>query len=170
MAPITLDRQRRLTHRLCPAGALEALRWGLVIAQDSSNRYAESTLANDLSALEPEHGDPLTALDHMTLVIRYCYDSGNVVAIRSSLATLAVFLNRLGRLEPAATITGFAFSPLSASTVPQLSTAIAHLREVLGDPAYESLAHKGETMTTVAMVTYAYDQIDQARTELEHPG
>jgi len=24
-------------------------------------------------------------------------------------------------------------------------------------------------MTTAAMVTYAYDQIDQARTELEHP-
>jgi serine/threonine-protein kinase len=28
----------------------------------------------------------------------------------------------------------------------------------------------GETMTTAAMATYAYDQIDQARTELEHPG
>jgi hypothetical protein len=25
-------------------------------------------------------------------------------------------------------------------------------------------------MTTAAMVTYAYDQIDQARTELEHRG
>ena len=47
------------------------------------------------------------------------------------------------------------------------STAIAHLREVLGDPAYESLARAGETTTTAAMATYAYDQIDQARTELE---
>jgi hypothetical protein len=37
------------------------------------------------------------------------------------------------------------------------------------DQTYESLAHKGETMTTAAMVTYAYNQIDQARTELEHP-
>jgi hypothetical protein len=34
-----------------------------------------------------------------------------------------------------------------------------------GDQTYESLAHKGETMTTAAIVTYAYDQIDQARTE-----
>jgi hypothetical protein len=42
-------------------------------------------------------------------------------------------------------------------------------REVLGEATYESLAHKGETMTTTAMATYAYDQIDQARTELEHP-
>ena len=28
---------------------------------------------------------------------------------------------------------------------------------------YESLARQGETMTTAEMVTYAYDQIDQAR-------
>ncbi|MGO9355493.1 MAG: hypothetical protein ACLP3C_33440 [Mycobacterium sp.] len=32
---------------------------------------------------------------------------------------------------------------------------------------YESLARKGETMITAAMATYAYDQIDQARAELE---
>jgi NAD(P)-dependent dehydrogenase (short-subunit alcohol dehydrogenase family) len=37
---------------------------------------------------------------------------------------------------------------------------------VLGDQTYESLARRGETMTTAAMATYAYDQIDQARTEL----
>ena len=28
---------------------------------------------------------------------------------------------------------------------------------------------QGETMTTAAMVAYAHDQIDHARTELEHP-
>jgi hypothetical protein len=37
---------------------------------------------------------------------------------------------------------------------------------VLGDQTYESLTREGETMTTAEMVTYAYDQIDQARTEL----
>ena len=49
-----------------------------------------------------------------------------------------------------------------------MTTAIAHLRDVLGDQTYESLARKGETMTTSEVATYAYDQIDQARTELEH--
>ena len=48
----------------------------------------------------------------------------------------------------------------------KLSAAVAHLRDVLGDQTYESLARKGKTMTTAAMVTYAYDQIDQARAEL----
>ena len=61
-------------------------------------------------------------------------------------------------------------SPEHATTAfPEFNTAIAHLREVLGGPAYESLARKGETMTTAAVATYAYDQIDQARTKLEHP-
>ena len=49
---------------------------------------------------------------------------------------------------------------------PKIDTAITHLRDVLGDQTYESLAREGETMTTAAMATYAYDQIDQARAEL----
>jgi hypothetical protein len=32
---------------------------------------------------------------------------------------------------------------------------------------YETLAHKGEAMTIAEMMAYAYDQSDQARTELE---
>jgi len=71
-----------------------------------------------------------------------------------------------GRHESAATIAGFALSPLTTLAVPELNTAIAHLRNVLGEATYESLARKGETMTTAAMATYAYGQIDQARAEL----
>ena len=79
---------------------------------------------------------------------------------------LPPLLDRLGRYDSAATIAGFAFSPLTATSFPELESAIAHLREVLGDQTYESLARKGEAMTTAAMATYAYDQIDQARAEL----
>ena len=125
----------------------------------------ESNRATVLSGLEAEHGGPLSALDHITLAIRNFYDSGNVAYIRGPLATLVVFLDRLGRLEPAATITGFALNPPTAA-IPKFSAAIAHLREVLGDQTYESLARKGKTMTAAEMVTYAYDQIDQARAEL----
>jgi predicted ATPase len=152
-----------------PAGALDGLRRGLVIAQDSGNRFIETLLVGQLSRLEAKHGDPLAALDHVTLAIRNYHDAGNAL-IRAPLAILAAFFDRLGRYEPAATIAGFAVSPMTAALEPELSTAIGHLREVLGDHAYESLAHKGETMSTAAMATYAYDQIDQARTTLEHPG
>ncbi len=100
------------------------------------------------------------------MAIRNYHDSGNTTTMRSPLAILAAFFDRLGRYEPAATIAGFAFSPLTAAAFPEINTAIAHLRDVLGDQTYESLARKGETMTTAAMATYAYDQIDQARAEL----
>ena len=41
-----------------------------------------------------------------------------------------------------------------------------HLRDVLGEATYESLARKGKAMTTAEMVTYAFAQIEQARAEL----
>jgi hypothetical protein len=86
--------------------------------------------------------------------------------MRTPLAVLAVLFDRLARDEPAATIAGFALSPIGAAGVPAITTAITHLRDVLDEATYESLARKGETMTTAAMATYAFDQIDQARTEL----
>ncbi|MGC2652006.1 MAG: adenylate/guanylate cyclase domain-containing protein [Mycobacterium sp.] len=155
-----------------PAGALKALRRGLVIARDSGNRYNESQLALAATRplLEAESGDPLAALDYVTVAIRNFHDAGNTTVIRSPLAVLAALFDRLGRYEPAATIAGFAVSPLTSAALPEITTAITHLRDVLSDQTYESLARKGETMTTAAMVTYAYDQIDQARTTLEHPG
>jgi predicted ATPase len=152
-----------------PVRALDALRRGLVIAQDSGNRTAASILAPLLARFEAEHGDPLAAFDHLNLAIRGYHNAGNTTSIRIPLAVLAVLFDRLGRYEPAASIAGFALSPLSAAAFPEITTAITHLRDVLGEATYESLAHKGETMTTAAMVTYAYDQIDQARTTLERP-
>jgi predicted ATPase len=152
-----------------PVGALNALGRGLVIAQDCGNRAIASSLANALALLEAQHGDTVSAFDHLTLTIRNYHNAGDTTTIRVSLAVLALLFDRLGRYEPAATVAEFALSPMAAAALPEITTAIAHLREILGDPAYESLARKGETMTTAAMVTYAYGQIDQARTELEHP-
>jgi predicted ATPase/class 3 adenylate cyclase len=149
-----------------PVGALNALGRGLVIAQDSGIRSVASTLAAFLAQLEAEHGDTVSAFDHLTLATRNYHNSGNTALMHGPLAVVAVLFDRLGRHEPAATIAGFALSPFSASTVPEITTAITHLRDVLGEATYESLARKGETMTTAAMATYAYDQIDQARIKL----
>ena len=150
-----------------PVGALNALGRGLVIAQDSGNRTYVSILAGFLARLEAEHGGTVSAFDHLTLAIRNYHNAGDPTTIRGPLAVLVVLFDRLGCYEPAATIAGFAPSPMAAAAVPEITTAITHLRDVLGEATYESLARKGETMTTTAMVTYAYDQIDQARAELE---
>ncbi len=150
-----------------PVGALNALGRGVVIAQDCGNRTLASVLAPFLAQLEVEHGDPVAAFDHLTLAIRSFHNAGDTTTIRAPLAILAALFERLGRYEPAATIVGFALSPIAAAAVPEITTVITHLRDVLGEATYESLARKGETMTTAAIATYAYDQIDQARTELK---
>jgi hypothetical protein len=149
-----------------PERGLRSVRQGLAIAHASGGRGTETSLALSLSRLEAKYGDPAAALDYFALAIRNYHDSGNTTTIRVPLADLAAFFDRVGRYEPAVTIAGFAFNSLTASWVPAIRTAITHLRTVLGDETYEALARKGQMMTTGEMVAYAYDQIDQARTEL----
>jgi predicted ATPase len=149
-----------------PHRAREAMRRGLVIAQDSGTSVIGTHLAGALALLEAKSGDPLAALEYYGVAIRNYHDSGSTATIRPALCGLTACLDRIGRYEPAATIAGFAFDPLSAQWAPESSTSIGHLREVLGDETYESLARQGKTMGTAQIVTYAYDQIDQARAEL----
>ncbi len=150
-----------------PDQAVEVMRQGLIIAHDSGNRFNESHIAANLAQLEVERGDPMAALDHIGLAIRRMYDSGNRVTVRSPFANLAILLDRLGIYEPAATIAGFAFSPLTVASFPKITEAISHLREVLDHDTFESLTRQGRTMTTTGVVAYAYDQIDQTRVLLE---
>ena len=101
-----------------PAAALDAQRRGLVIAQESGNRNTETRIAGSLARLEAEYGDPLAALDYVALAVRNFHDAGNTTMIRFPLTVLAAFFDRLGRVEPAATIAGFAFSVLTATANP----------------------------------------------------
>jgi hypothetical protein len=149
-----------------PVGAYDVLRRGMRIAQESDNRRDVSIVAVSLSRLAASHGDPADAFDYLHLAIRNQLDSGSVSIISSPLAILAAFLDRLEQHEPAATITGFAATPFARTSFPEINTAITHLREVLGDEAYGSLARAGENMTTAAMAAYALDQIDQTRAAL----
>jgi predicted ATPase/class 3 adenylate cyclase len=151
-----------------PDRALEAWRRSVLIAQDSGNRLWVTQFQSWVAGLEAEHGDCVAALDSLAVAIRNNHESGSIGMLHAALANLAVVLDRLGRYEPAATIAGFAtVNPMAATTLPQLGTAITHVRQVLGDQPYKPLARNGETMTIAEIVTYAYDQIDQARAELK---
>ncbi|WP_319455554.1 MULTISPECIES: AAA family ATPase [unclassified Mycobacterium] len=149
-----------------PVGARNALREGLLIAQHSGNHYNETHLVTVLGRLEAQHGEPLTALDYLNLAIRNYHDSGNVLVMCVPLTVLATLLQELGREKQAATISGYSVNPFTASWLPEIGSGVAHLREALGESAYESLAGQGETMSTAEIVIYAYEQIDQARAEL----
>jgi hypothetical protein len=101
----------------------------------------------------------------MVSAVRNDQESGGFVLITGPLAMIAILLDRPGRYEPAATIMGFGDVPSSRQVFSEVGSAIAHLREIFGDQVYESLARKGESMTIAAIVTYAFDEIGQARTE-----
>jgi hypothetical protein len=138
-----------------PVRGRDALRRGLLVAQESDNRLTESILAMTLGRAEAEIGNPIAALDCARQSIANYYDAGNTSAIRVPLAWLAALFDRLSHHESAATVAGFAVSPMAEATIPELGTSIARLRAVLGDQTYETLAQ--------------CEQIDQARAELEQP-
>ncbi len=149
-----------------PASAYDVSRRALKVAQDSGGRYLESFIALGLSRLAVDRRDPTEAFDLLTLAIRNYYDSGSFLLMHGPLAVLGTLFDRLGHHPTAATVVGFAAGPATLQTLPELNTAIAHLRDVLGDEAYESFAGVGERMTNAEMVNYAFDQLDRARAEL----
>ena len=149
-----------------PVAAYEAHRRGLKVAQDNGNRQIESHHAASLSMFATIHGEPSDIFDYLTQAVRNYYDSGSFSFMNSALALVAIFLDRLGHHEPAATMTGFAADSFTRGAVHEIETTITRLRDALGDATYESLAHAGESMTTAEAVAYAFEQIDRARAEL----
>jgi predicted ATPase len=132
-----------------PLRALDALRRGLKIAKDTGNRSSETYLA-------------------MSLAIGNYHDSGNITQLRASLGLLATFLDHRGRAKSAATLAGFAgVLPTAAPSVPEFAATLAHLRDVLGEQTYATSAHDGTEMSMATAVTFAYDEIDRVRHELE---
>jgi hypothetical protein len=149
-----------------PVASYEVQRKALTLARDSGNRQMESAIAVTLSMVAASHENPIDSLDYLNMAIRHYYDAGSVSLIHNPLAILTCVFDRLGRHEPAATISGFAGTPMARAGYPQINATITHLRHVLGDKEYESFAIAGESMTIAAMATYALAQIDHART---HP-
>ena len=130
-----------------PAVFYDASRRALAIAQDCGNRQMEAAVAVVLSLAASTRDDPNDSLDYLSLAIRHYLDAGSVSLMHNPLAILAGVFDRLGHHEQAATITGFAASPMARAGYPQIDATIIHLREVLGDKVYESFAHTGEAMT-----------------------
>jgi predicted ATPase len=149
-----------------PVRVYEVIRAGLPIAQASGSRQSEIGIAALLSYLATVHGDPIDAIDYLTQAVRYYHDAGSYFLIRSPLAFLVLLFDRIGYHRQAATIAGFADTPWTRSTAAEINAAIGRLREVLGDETYERLAHTGRMMTAAEMVTYAFDQMAAARSEL----
>ena len=153
-----------------PAAAYDVHRRGLAIAHECGNQQIETIHAVSLARIAAIHRDPVEAFEYLTLSIRNYYDSGNFYNMSAPLVVLAVLLGRLGHHESAATIAGFVVDSDASAVYPEITSTIAHLRDVLGDDHYKSCARTGQAMTNAAMATYAFEQIDHARAQLGPPG
>ena len=153
-------------HDADPASAYDVSRRALKIAQDSGIRYLESVIALGLSRLAGGRHDPAEAFDFITIAIRNYHDSGSFLLMHGPVAILGTLLDRLGYHQTSATLIGFAADAATLQGFPELNTTTAHLREVLGDEAYESITAAGASMTNAAMAAFAFEQIDRARADL----
>lgn len=150
-----------------PVRAVEANRRGLELAESTGNRGNATYLLSMVARLETRHGDPIEALSFVARAIRNYLDSGNPTNMATALGIAAIVFDSMGRYEPAAVAAGFGFIPLNAAAMPELETTISHLRDVLGNSAYESLARRGKTMTLSEIAAFANENIDHVRAELD---
>src|ERR1700682_5829752 len=103
---------------LCPSG------WGdgLPDAFERSKRTVVRIHSRFASALQTSRGDRLRRMIRQGTLDRI---DQRMLPIEFFTVSCFAFI--------AATIAGFAFSPMTASVFPEITTAIAHLRDVLGD-------------------------------------
>lgn len=145
-----------------PVKALAALREGLDYAEKYRLGFWQANLAQDAARLEATHGDLEDALGLFSRGIDSFHRAGNIVFLAATLASLAVFFDRVGRAEVAATIYGSSTRQASIGLVPHLDEVVANLRSVLGDEKFGECVANGKSQDLSTAVRYAHEQIDLA--------
>jgi hypothetical protein len=117
-----------------------------------------------MEALHGEVADGLTLVDATIAAFHRAGDYDNVSA---TLASLAVFFNRINRSEAAATIYGSCTRHQIIESVPGLDVAVGELRRNLGEPSFTARLDDGASMETAEAVHFARQHIELVRAE--HP-
>jgi hypothetical protein len=142
-----------------PVAALAVLREGLAYAAEHRLVFWQANLAQDAARLEAVHGEPADALELFAAAIDEFHRAGNIAFLAATLASLAVFFDRVGQPEVAATIYGASTRQASIGLVPRLDDVVVHLRTVLGDEAFDRCVAAGAAQTTGDAVRYAHQQL-----------
>jgi predicted ATPase len=152
-----------------PARAAEAIRRGIDVAHRSGNRSIETYLISGLSRITANYGDPLEALDQLATTFKHYLDAGSIGILSNALAILAGLLDRLGHVQAAAVIAGFAVTPFVSAAIPETEYTFSNLRASLGGEKFEALKREGAAMSTEAIVELAESEIEALRSEIAQP-
>ena len=112
------------------------------------------------------HSPPHSPRWHLYTAVLYVLNGKQTSSSFNDHAEALRFQELANRTSPAKALEVWATQAPGLDGFTAASWCTHHVDHLTGVKTYESLARKGETMTTAAMATYAYDQIDQARTEL----
>ena len=149
-----------------PARALDSFRQAQVVAQQQRVPWMDARVAWESANLETTHGDLDHGLELFDTAIDAYHRAGNIADLSSVLAELAVFFDRDGQSEIAATIYGASSRQPNANWVVGLPAAVEHLRAVLGDSPFEQCVVAGATMEIGDAVAYARHEIQEARRQI----
>lgn len=119
----------------------------------------EASIARDATRVEAVHGDIDSALSLYGRAMGLQHRSGNLANLAFTLASLEVFVDRLGRTD-AAVLCGCS-AKMSASTRREPH----HLRAALDDVACDRHAAAGAAMEVGEVVAHARIQIRRVREE-----
>jgi predicted ATPase/DNA-binding SARP family transcriptional activator len=136
---------------LDPTGAAAALEEARRRAQDVGNRFIAGTALTAAVALRSRHGPPDPALALFRDAVRHWQSTGNRALLVVTLRNLVVLLARTGRDQAAATLAATlqlqAPGKSYGKEARRIATALAAVRQRLGDAAYAQAWTAGTART-----------------------
>src|SRR6266545_3062714 len=149
---------------LDPTSAFAALDEARRRAQDVGNRFVAGTALTATVALRSRHGPPDQALGPFRDAVEHWQRSGNRALIVTTLRNLVVLLARTGRdkaaVSLAATLQLQAPGKSYGSEAERIATALAAVRQRLGDAAYARAWAAGSARTLEAAAADAIRSLD----------
>jgi predicted ATPase/class 3 adenylate cyclase/DNA-binding CsgD family transcriptional regulator len=137
---------------------------GVDFVREHRVQFFEGFLARDAGRLHTSDGESGAALVLFDDAIGAFQRAGNVPQLVITLASVPALFERLGRLEPAATLVGALLrEPSSLHHVPELADIGDRVGRTLGRTRAAELASTGAALDLGAAAAYARREIDVAR-------
>lgn len=147
-----------------PRRAFAAWDEAMMVVREHRVHFFEGFVARDSARLHTTHGEPTAALNLLAQATAVFQRAGNIPQLVITLASVPALFERIGRLEPAATLLGaLANQPSSAHHVPELAELAARIRRELGARRASKASAESRSFDLADTATYARQQIDAAR-------
>jgi DNA-binding CsgD family transcriptional regulator len=147
--------------------ALLAWDEGVEFVREHRVKFFEGFIGRDAARLHTAEGEPEAALALFGPAIESFHQAGNVPQLIITLASVPALLERVDRLEAAATLLGaMSREPSSFHHVPELVELGGRLVEKLGEDRARQFSYAGAALDLNDAASYAKVQMELARSDL----